>query len=70
LLPDSTPETEKKMNDYLASQLITQRQADVLADATHRALVKEARAARKASAASAARPVRARLRLILRFATA
>jgi P2-related tail formation protein len=70
LLPDSTPETEKKMHPYLASQLITQRQADLFADATHRALVKEARAARKASAASAARPVLTRLRLILRFAVA
>ena len=59
------------MNPYLASQLITQRQADLFADAAHRALVKEARAARKASAASsAAPPVRTRLRLILRFAVA
>ena len=58
------------MHPYIASQLITQRQADLFADATHRAFVKEARAARKASAASAARPVLTRLRLILRFATA
>jgi len=70
LLPDSTPETEKKMNHYLASQLIAQRQADLFADVTHRASVKEARAARKASAVSAARPVRSRLRLVLRFAAA
>jgi hypothetical protein len=70
LLPDSTPETEKKMNHYLASQLIAQRQADLAADVTRRALVKEARAARKARAASAARPVRTRLLLIRRLAPA
>ena len=52
------------MNHYLASQLIAQRQADLAADVTHRASIKEARAARKANGASAARPVRMRLRLI------
>jgi hypothetical protein len=70
LLPDITPETEQKMNHYLTSQLIAQHQADLAADATRRASVKAARAARKASATSAAWPVRTRLLRIRRFASA
>jgi hypothetical protein len=51
------------MNHYLTSQIVAQHQADLAADATHRASVKAARAARKANATSAARPVRIRLRI-------
>jgi hypothetical protein len=58
------------MNHYLASQLVAQRQAGLAADVTRRAAVKEARAARKAAAASPARPVRARLRIIRRLVPA
>jgi len=50
------------MNDYLASQLIADRQAALAADLVHRASVKKARAARRAGAASASagRPARIR----------
>jgi len=47
-------------NSYFASQLVAERQAALAAETVHRALVKEARAARKASAAFAARPPRIR----------
>jgi MoxR-like ATPase len=70
LLPGSTPQTEKEMNHYLASQLIAQRQADIAAGVAHRASVKAARAARKASAAPAAGPVRTWFPLIRRLASA
>jgi len=46
-------------NYYLASQLVADRQAALAADVTRRARVWTARA-RKASAASAARPARTR----------
>lgn len=48
------------MTYYLASQLVAERQSAIAADVTHRAQLKNARAARKASpaAASAYRPVR------------
>ena len=46
------------MNYYLASQLVADRQAAVAAGLTHRAQVRDARAARKASTASAAAVVR------------
>jgi hypothetical protein len=46
------------MNYYLASQLTADRQAALTADLTHRAQVRDARAARKASTASAAAAVR------------
>ena len=41
------------MNSYLVSQLVADRQAALAADLTHRVLLKDARAARKARAASA-----------------
>ena len=44
------------MNYYLASQLVADRQAAVAAGVTRRAQLKDARAARKARAASAGRP--------------
>ena len=53
------------MNYYLTSQLIAERQATVAADVTHRTQLKEARAARKASAAGAARPAHAGTRWLL-----
>jgi hypothetical protein len=43
-------------NYYFASQLIADRQAAIAADLAHRTLLREARAARKATAASAGRP--------------
>ena len=43
------------MNYYLASQLVADRQAAVAAGVTRRAQLKDARAARKARAASAGR---------------
>jgi hypothetical protein len=48
------------MKYYLARQIVADRQAALAADLTHRALVKDALAARRASAASAARPARIR----------
>jgi hypothetical protein len=48
------------MNYYLVSQQVADRQAALVADVAHRAQVKAARAARKASAAAADRPVRTR----------
>jgi hypothetical protein len=45
-------------NIHLASQLIADRQTALTADLANRTLVREARAARKAKAASAGRPVR------------
>jgi hypothetical protein len=53
---------EKAMNHIIASQLIAERQADLAADLRRRAMVKEARAARKVSVASASagRPARNR----------
>ena len=53
------------MNYSLASQLTADRQAALTADLTNRALVREARAARKAQAPYAGRPTRIR-RLALR----
>ena len=53
------------MNYYLTSQLIADRQASVAAGVTHRARLRDARAARKASAAGAARPARAGTRWLL-----
>jgi hypothetical protein len=50
------------MNYYLASQLIADRQAALTADAAHRALLKDARAARGARAKSGAWPARAATR--------
>jgi len=44
------------MNYYLASQLVADRQTALVADVAHRAAVKTARAARRASASSADRP--------------
>ena len=46
------------MNHHIASQLIADRQAAITADLAHRTLLREARAARKAQAASVARPTR------------
>ena len=46
------------MNYYLASQLIAERQGAVAAEVTHSAQLRDARAARKARVASAARPSR------------
>jgi hypothetical protein len=60
------PETEKAMNYYLASQLVTERQAALVADATRRAQIREARAARNTSAA-AGQPARTRRPLFARF---
>jgi hypothetical protein len=48
------------MNYYLTSQLVAERQAALVADVAHRAQLKTARAARKASAAVTDRPARAR----------
>ena len=48
------------MNYYLASQLVADRQAAVAAGLTRRAQLRDARAARKARAASAGRPARTR----------
>ncbi|WP_300605529.1 hypothetical protein [Trebonia sp.] len=48
------------MNDYLASELIAQRQAALAVGLTHRAQLKGARAARKARAAAQDRPTRTR----------
>jgi hypothetical protein len=48
------------MNYYLTSQLVAQHQTALAADVTHRAQVKEARAARKASTTSAPQPTRIR----------
>lgn len=48
------------MNHHIASQLIADRQAGITADLAHRTLLREARAARKAQAASAGRPARIR----------
>jgi hypothetical protein len=48
-------------NYYLTSQLVADHQAALAADATHRAQLRDARAARKASAASAHQPGRGRL---------
>jgi hypothetical protein len=48
------------MNYYLASQLVADRQAAVAAGITRRAQLRDARAARKARAASAGRPARTR----------
>jgi hypothetical protein len=48
------------MNYYLTSQIIAQHQAAVAADVTHRAQVKEARAARRASTTAAPQPARIR----------
>ena len=68
------PDSEKAMNSYFASQLVADRQAALAADLTHRAQLKEARAARRASAAaasaSAGRPARARWLLFGRPAPA
>ena len=46
------------MNYSLASQLTADRQTALTADLTNRALVREARAARKARTVSAGRPAR------------
>ncbi len=56
------------MNYYLTSQLVADRKAALASDLTHRALLKEARAARKASAA--ARPARTRMLFFGRLAHA
>ena len=65
------PETEKAMNnDYLASQLIADRQAAVAADLAHRAQLKDARATHKTSAASAHRQARVRRVIFGRLAQA
>jgi hypothetical protein len=53
----------KMMNYYLASQLIADRQSATAASVTRRALVKEARAARKRTAVAQDGPVRLRRRL-------
>jgi hypothetical protein len=73
LIPGSaSPETEKAMNYYLTSQLVADRQAALAADLTHRAQLKEARAARRPSAASASavRPARTRWLFLARLAHA
>ncbi len=57
------------MNHYLASQLIAQRQAALAADLTHRARVRDARAARTAGAATQDRPARTRRLSIRRLST-
>jgi len=68
LIPGSAPpETEKAMNYYLTSQLVADRQAAVAADLTHRAMVKEARAAHRAGAVSVARAGRTRRRFLGRL---
>jgi hypothetical protein len=54
-------ETERAMiHDYIASQLIAERQRALAASLKHRAQLKEARAGRRASAAPAQRPARSR----------
>jgi hypothetical protein len=58
------------MNYYLASQLIADRQAALTADAAHRALLKDARAARGARAKSGAWSARIRRLPFLRPAPA
>jgi hypothetical protein len=47
-------------NYYVTSQLVAQHQAALVADVAHRAQVKDARAARKATATAAHRPARTR----------
>jgi hypothetical protein len=69
LIPDTAPpETEKAMNYYLASQLVADRKAALASDLAHRALLKDARAARKACAVG--RPARTRLVFFGRLAHA
>ena len=64
-------ETGKTMNSYyLTSQLVSDRQTALTADCRQRAQVKQARAARKASAATAVRPARIRRLLFGRPAPA
>jgi hypothetical protein len=58
------------MNYYLTSQLVADRQAALAADLTHRAQLKEARAARRATASSAKRPARSRRLFVGRLARA
>ena len=71
MIPGSTPpESEKAMNSYLVCQLVADRQAALAADLTHRVLLKDARAARKARAASAGRPARTRRLFVGRLAHA
>jgi hypothetical protein len=55
---------------YLTSQLVSDRQTTLTADCRQRAQVKEARAARKASAAASVRPARTRWLPFLRPAPA
>ena len=45
---------------YLTSQLVSDRQSALIGDCSQRAQVKEARAARKATAATSVRPARTR----------
>jgi hypothetical protein len=55
---------------YLTSQLVSDRQTALTADCRQRAQVREARAARKASAATSVRPTRTRWLPFLRPAPA
>jgi len=58
------------VNYYLTSQLVADRQAALTADLANRIQVREARAARKATAASADRQTRTRRLFIRRPAPA
>jgi hypothetical protein len=58
------------MNHYLASQMVAERQAALAAEVTHRAQVKEARAARKARAVTQGRTTRIRRQFLRRPAPA
>jgi hypothetical protein len=70
-MPDkSAPEAEKTMNHYLASQMVAERQAALAAEVTHRAQLKEARAARQASAPTVGRPARTRWQFLRRLSHA
>ena len=70
VIPVQVSKQQRSSERGRAEHGVQVNQADLFADAAHHALVKDARAARKASAASQAPPVRTRLRLILRFAVA